>query len=74
MSEFVSGLEKVGTALAAVAIVLGILLIVFFLALAQAAMARIRIEQMVRWCLTYLGIPALINIGVIAVVIRQLGA
>ncbi len=32
MSEFVSGLEKVGTALAAVAIVLGILLIVFFLA------------------------------------------
>jgi alpha-glucoside transport system permease protein len=32
VSEFVSGLEKVGTALAAVAIVLGILLIVFFLA------------------------------------------
>jgi alpha-glucoside transport system permease protein len=32
VSEFVSGLEKVGTALAAVDIVLGILLIVFFLA------------------------------------------
>lgn len=55
-------------------LIVKILLIVFFLALAQAAMARIRIEQMVRWCLTYLGIPALINIGVIAVVIRQLGA
>ncbi len=32
MSELVAGLEKVGTALAAVAIVLGLLLIVFFLA------------------------------------------
>ncbi len=51
-----------------------ILLIVFFLSLAQAAMARIRIEQMVQWCLLWLGIPALINMGVIAFVIRQVGA
>jgi len=51
-----------------------ILLIVFFLSLAQAAMARIRIEQMVQWCVLWLGIPALINMGVIAFVIRQVGA
>ncbi|MGC9317838.1 MAG: complex I subunit 1 family protein [Armatimonadota bacterium] len=57
-------------------IVLGvkILLIVFFLSLAQAAMARLRIEQMVQWCLLWLGIPALINIGAIAVMFHQLGA
>lgn len=55
-------------------LIVKILLVVFFLALAQAAMARIRIEQMVQWCLMYLGIPALINIGVIAFVIRQVGA
>ncbi len=42
-----------------------VLLIVFFLSLAQAALARIRIEQMVQWCLLWLGIPALVNIGII---------
>lgn len=51
-----------------------ILLIVFFLSLAQAAMARIRIEQMVEWCLLWLGIPALANIGVIVFITRQMGA
>jgi NADH-quinone oxidoreductase subunit H len=56
-------------------IVLGvkILLIVFFLSLAQAALARLRIEQMVQWCLLWLGIPALINIGVIVLMMRQVG-
>ena len=44
---------------------LKILAIVFFLALAQAALARIRIEQMVQWCLLWLGIPALLNLGLV---------
>lgn len=47
-----------------------IMLIVFFLSLARAALARIRIEQMVQWCLVYLGIPALVNIGVIVFMIH----
>lgn len=68
MSPWLAGL--VGMAVLAVKV----LVIVFFLALTQAAMARIRIEQMVQWCLMYLGIPALINIGVIVFVIRQVGA
>jgi NADH-quinone oxidoreductase subunit H len=42
-----------------------ILLIVFFLSLTQAALARIRIDQMVEWCLLWLGIPALVNLGII---------
>lgn len=54
-------------------IVLGvkIMLVVFFLALAQAALARIRIEQMVQWCLVWLGIPALLNIAVIVFMLHQ---
>jgi len=51
-----------------------ILLIVFFLSLAQAAMARIRIDQMVEWCLVWLGIPALINLGIIMFTMSQVGA
>ncbi len=51
-----------------------ILLIVFFLSLAQAALARIRIEQMVQWCLLWLGIPALINIGIIVMMMHSVGA
>ncbi len=50
-----------------------VLAIVFFLALAKAALARLRIEQMVQWCLTYLGIPALLQIAFV-IVSRQLGA
>ena len=42
-----------------------ILLIVFFLSLTRAALARIRIDQMVEWCLLWLGIPALVNLGII---------
>ena len=51
-----------------------ILLIVFFLSLTQAAMARIRIDQMVQWCLLWLGIPALINLGIIMFTMSQVGA
>ncbi len=51
-----------------------ILLIVFFLSLTQAAMARIRIDQMVRWCLLWLGIPALVNLGIIMFTMSQVGA
>jgi NADH-quinone oxidoreductase subunit H len=56
-------------------IVLGvkIMLVVFFLSLTQAALARIRIEQMVQWCLLWLGIPALINLGIIIFTTSQLG-
>ncbi|MGD9495861.1 MAG: complex I subunit 1 family protein [Armatimonadota bacterium] len=68
MSPWLTGL--VGLIVLAVKI----LLIVFFLSLAQAALARLRIEQMVQWCLLWLGIPALINIGVISLLIRQVGA
>ncbi len=57
-------------------IVLGvkILLIVFFLSLTQAAMARIRIDQMVPWCLLWLGIPALVNLGIIMFTMSRVGA
>lgn len=57
-------------------VVLGvkILLIVFFLSLTQAALARIRIEQMVQWCLLWLGIPALLNLGIIIFTTSQGGA
>ncbi len=57
-----------------IVLIVKILLIVLFLSFAQAALARIRIEQMVQWCVVWLGIPALVNIGVIAFVIRQVGA
>ena len=57
-----------------VVLALKTLLIVFFLSFVRAALARLRIEQMVQWCLLWLGIPALINIGVIAFVIRHVGA
>ncbi|MCD6359557.1 MAG: NADH-quinone oxidoreductase subunit H [Armatimonadetes bacterium] len=50
-----------------------VLAIVFFLALARAALARLRIEQMVQWCLVYLGIPALLQIAFV-IVSRHLGA
>ncbi|MGI5817465.1 MAG: complex I subunit 1 family protein [Armatimonadota bacterium] len=50
-----------------------IMLIVFFLSLTQAAMARIRIDQMVQWCLVWLGIPALINLGIIIFTTSQVG-
>ncbi len=51
-----------------------ILLIVFFLSLTQAALARIRIDQMVPWCLVYLGIPALVNLGIIMYTTSLVGA
>ena len=50
-----------------------VLLLVFFLALTKAALARLRIEQMVQWCLVYLGIPALLQIAFV-IIFRQLGA
>ena len=50
-----------------------ILLIVFFLSVARAALARLRIEQMVQWCLVYLGIPALLQLAFV-ILSRQLGA
>jgi NADH-quinone oxidoreductase subunit H len=51
-----------------------ILLIVFFLSVAQAALARLRVEQMVKWCLVWLGIPALLNLGIIIFTTSQVGA
>ena len=50
-----------------------ILLIVFFLSLTKAALCRLRVEQMVQWCLSYLGIPALLQIAAV-IIFRQLGA
>lgn len=50
-----------------------ILAIVFFLSVARAALARLRIEQMVQWCLVYLGIPALLQLAFV-ILSRQLGA
>ncbi len=56
-----------------VVLLLKVLLVVFFLALTKAALARLRIEQMVQWCLVYLGIPALLQI-LFVIIFRQLGA
>ena len=42
-----------------------VLAIVFFLSLTKAALCRLRVEQMVQWCLVYLGIPALLQIAAV---------
>jgi len=50
-----------------------VLAIVFFLSLTKAALCRLRVEQMVQWCLSYLGIPALLQIAAV-ILFRQMGA
>lgn len=51
-----------------------ILVIVFLLSLTKAALCRLRVEQMVQWCLSYLGIPALLQIAAVIVIRHLLGA
>ncbi len=60
-------------AIGMVVLTVKILAIVFFLSVARAALARLRIEQMVQWCLVYLGIPALLQLAFV-ILSRQLGA
>ncbi len=61
-----------GTAAAPVvgffAVVLKALFIVFLLSVIKAGFTRLRIDQMVRWCLTWLTIPILIQILYIVIV------
>ncbi|HCU34722.1 MAG TPA: NADH-quinone oxidoreductase subunit H [Armatimonadetes bacterium] len=50
------------------AVVLKALFIVFLLSVIKAALTRLRIDQMVRWCLTWLTFPILIQILYIVIV------
>jgi NADH-quinone oxidoreductase subunit H len=45
--------------------VVKILLVVFILSVIKAIFARLRIEQMVQWCLTWLAIPILLQILIV---------
>lgn len=45
-----------------------ILIVVFMLSAIKAVFARLRIEQMVEWCLTWLGIPILLQILIVVLI------
>ena len=51
-----------------VEVMLKALFIVFLLSVIKASLTRLRIDQMVRWCLTWLTIPILIQILYIVIV------
>jgi len=48
--------------------IIKILIVVFALSVIKAVFARLRIEQMVRWCLTWLAIPILVQILIVILI------
>lgn len=48
--------------------VIKILFVIFLLSVTKATFARLRIEQMVQWCLLWLGIPILLQILIVILV------